>query len=122
MSTPEARQIASTIDAILQDHVSTALLSLDKSLALKPKRIPASVVLTFSSAQLKIIRSSLDEVAMSAQKRQDSVCTSFKMGLQDAKELQRELSELEKRVRALKDKVRERWPVEYYTVRDETDG
>jgi hypothetical protein len=42
--------------------------------------------------------------------------------LQDAKELQRELSELERRVRYLKDKVRERWPVEYYTVRDEIDG
>jgi exonuclease VII small subunit len=80
------------------------------------------VVLMFSSAQLKIAHSSLDEVATYAQKRLDSARASFKTGLQDAKELQKELSELEKRVRTLKDKVRERWPVEYYTVRDETDG
>jgi exonuclease VII small subunit len=46
---------------------------------------------------------------------------SFKKGLQEAKELQKELEDLENRVRVLKDKMRERWPVEYYTVRDETD-
>jgi exonuclease VII small subunit len=47
---------------------------------------------------------------------------SFKKGLQEAKELQKELEDLERRVRSLKDKVRDRWPVEYYTVRDEMDG
>lgn len=57
-----------------------------------------------------------------AQTRLDGARTSFKKGLQDAKDLQKELTDLEQRVRVLKEKIRERWPVEYYTVRDEMDG
>jgi predicted nucleic acid-binding Zn-ribbon protein len=79
-------------------------------------------LVNFSSAQLNIAHSSLDEVAKYAQTRLDRARASFKTGLQDAKELQKELSELESRVRDLKDKGRERWPVEYYTARDEIDG
>jgi F0F1-type ATP synthase membrane subunit b/b' len=64
----------------------------------------------------------LDELAGYAQTRLEGAQTSIKKGLQDAKELRRELSDLERRVRQLKDKARERWPVEYYSVRDEMDG
>jgi len=71
---------------------------------------------------LNIAYKSLDELTKYAQTRLDGARASFKRGLQEAKELQRELSELERRVRVLKDKVRERWPVEYYTVRDEMDA
>ena len=79
-------------------------------------------MLTSSSAQLNIAHKSLDELAAYAQSRLDGARISFKKGLQEAKELQKELGELEKRVRNLKDKARGRWPVEYYTVRDEMDG
>ena len=71
---------------------------------------------------MNIAYKSLDELTKYAQTRLDGARASFKRGLQEAKELQRELSELERRVRVLKDKVRERWPVEYYTVRDEMDA
>jgi exonuclease VII small subunit len=73
------------------------------------------------SAQLNIAHKSLDELASYAQTRLDGARISFKKGLLEAKELQKELTELEKRVRLLKDNARERWPVEYYTVRDEMD-
>ena len=71
---------------------------------------------------MNIAYKSLDELTRYAQTRLDGARTSFKKGLQEAKELQKELEDLERRVRVLKDKMRERWPVEYYTVRDETDG
>ena len=71
-----------------------------------------------SSAQLNIAYRSLDELTTYARSRIEGARKSFKKGLQEAMELQKELADLEKRVRALKDKSRERWPVEYYTVRD----
>ena len=74
--------------------------------------------LTFSSAQLNIAYRSLDELTTYAKSRLDGARKSFKKGLQEAAELQKELADLERRVRALKGKARERWPVEYYTVRD----
>jgi len=43
----------------------------------------------------------------------------MKKGLQEAKETQRELIDLERRVRILSDKAKERFPVEYYAARDE---
>jgi exonuclease VII small subunit len=71
---------------------------------------------------LNIAHKSLEELAAYAQSRLEVAKGSFKKGLLEAKELERELGELERRVRKVKDKVRERWPVEYYTVRDEMDG
>ena len=71
---------------------------------------------------MNIANKSLDELAAYAQSRLEGAKGSFKKGLLEAKELERELGELERRVRKVKDKVRERWPVEYYTVRDEMDG
>lgn len=84
--------------------------------------MPSLDLLTSRSAQLNIAYKSLDELVVYAQSRLEGARASFKKGLQDAKELQKELGELERRVRQLKDKARERWPVEYYTVRDEMDG
>jgi len=71
---------------------------------------------------LNIAYNSLDELTKYAQTRLEGARSSIKRGLHEAKELQKELEDLERRVRALKDKLRERWPVEYYTVRDEMDG
>ena len=88
----------------------------------KLRRSPPFDLLTARSAQIKIAQNSLDEVVAYAQSRLESARASFKSGIQEAKELQKELTELEMRVRTLKLKVRERWPVEYYTVRDEMDG
>lgn len=62
------------------------------------------------------------ELTSYARSRLDHAHASFRKGLEEAKELQKELRELDRRVRELKDKARERWPVEYYTVRDEMDG
>jgi exonuclease VII small subunit len=70
---------------------------------------------------LNIAHKALDELTKYAQTRLDGARASFKKGLLEAKELQQELEDLDKRVRVIKDKMRERWPVEYYTVRDETD-
>lgn len=75
-----------------------------------------------SSAQLNIAHRSLDELTAYAHSRLEGARKSFKKGLQEAMELQKELADLEKRVRALKEKARERWPVEYYTVRDGMEG
>jgi len=71
---------------------------------------------------LNIAYKDLGELAAYAQTRLDGARASFKKGLQEAKELQKELGDLERRIRILKNKVRDRWPVEYYTVRDEMDG
>lgn len=71
-----------------------------------------------SSAQLNIAYRSLGELTTYARSRLEGARKSFKKGLQEAMELQKELADLEKRVRALKDRTREQWPVEYYTVRD----
>jgi exonuclease VII small subunit len=57
-----------------------------------------------------------------AQSRLELAQGSFRKGLAEARELQRDLKDLERRIVALKEKARERWPVEYYTVRDEMDG
>jgi len=108
----EVKEISSKIASTLDEPVSAALLTLDKALASQ----------TQTSAQLKIAHKSLDELSVYAQTRLEGARASFKKGLQEAKELQKELGDLERRVRALKDKARERWPVEYYTVRDEMDG
>jgi|SRR5271154_223487 len=119
----EVKQISSKIASTLDEPVSAALLTLDKALASQTQTYhPSRVSLTISSAQLKIAHKSLDELAVYAQTRLEGARASFKKGLQEAKELQKELGDLERRVRALKDKARERWPVEYYTVRDEMDG
>jgi len=67
---------------------------------------------------LNIAYRSLDELTTYAGSRLDGARKSFKKGLQEAMELQKELQDLDRRVRALKEKTRERWPVEYYTVRD----
>lgn len=125
MSTsPQIKQISETIQTTLSDPLSTTLLSLDKSLASQTQTSPPQFLpwLTSSSAQLNIAHKTLDELAAYAQSRLDGARGSFKKGLSEAKELQKELGELERRVRKVKDKVRERWPVEYYTVRDEMDG
>ena len=70
------------------------------------------------SAQLHIAQKSLDELTAYAQSRPEGARVSFRKGLQEAKELQRELSDLERRILQLKDTARERWPVEYYSVID----
>jgi len=119
----EVRQISSKIVSTLDEPVSEALITLDKALASQTQTyLPSIYVLTSSSAQLNIAYKSLDELVVYAQSRLEGARASFKKGLQEAKELQKELSDLERRVRLLKDKARERWPVEYYTVRDEMDG
>ena len=75
-----------------------------------------------SSAQVKIAHKSQEELAGYAQSRLEQARVECRAGLHDCKELQKELKDLETRVRRLKGKIRERWPVEYYTVRDEMDG
>jgi hypothetical protein len=124
MSDPsETQQISSKLITTLDDPISTALIALDKSLASQTQTYSCyNPSLIHRSAQLNIAYKSLDELTKYAQTRLDGARTSFTKGLQEAKELRRELSDLERRVRVLKDKVRERWPVEYYTVRDEIDG
>ena len=74
------------------------------------------------SAQLNIAHTSLVELTGYARSRLEHALASFKEGLEEARELQKELKELDRRVRQLKDNARERWPVEYYSARDEMDG
>src|ERR1700732_3831010 len=105
MSTPsKTKEISQTVLTTLSDPLSTSLLSLDKSLASQTQTSPPVLtdMLTSSSAQLNIAHKSLDELAAYAQSRLDGARISFKKGLQEAKELQKELEELEKRVRNLK--------------------
>jgi exonuclease VII small subunit len=71
---------------------------------------------------LNIAHTSLIELTAYARSRLDDAHASVKRGLEEAKDLQKELKELDRRVRLLKDKARERWPVEYFSVRDEMDG
>ena len=124
MSNPsDTQHISSELVTTLDGPLSTAFIALDKALASQTQT--SHTLLTHTngrSAQLNIAYKSLDELGKYAHTRLDRARTSFKRGLQDAKELQKELVELERRVRVLKDKARERWPVEYYTVRDEMDG
>jgi predicted transcriptional regulator len=122
MSKSEAQEIAAQIESTLEEPLSTALLSLDKALASQTQTYAFCNADHIRSAQLNIAQSSLNEVAKYAQSRLEKARASFKTGLQDAKELQKELGELDRRIRELKDQVRERWAVEYYTVRDEMNG
>lgn len=122
MSAPTAtKEISSAVVSTLDEPVQDTLLTLDKTLASQTQTYlaPASWgKLTFSSAQLNIAYRSLDELTTYAKSRLEGARKTFKKGLQEAGELQKELADLERRVRALRDKTRERWPVEYYTVRD----
>ena len=119
----EIKEISSRIVATLDGPLSDALLTLDKALASQTQTFAFLLsLLKPSSAQLQIAQKSLDELSKYAQTRLESARAAMKRGLQDAKEIQKELNDLEKRIRALKDKIRARWPVEYYTVRDEMDG
>jgi Uncharacterized conserved protein len=119
----ETKEISSRIISTLEGPLSNALLTLDKALASQTQTYRLPILLAeYSSAQLQIAYKSLDELSKYAQTRLESARMAMKRGLQDAKEIQKELSDLEKRVRALKDKIRDRWPVEYYAVRDEMDA
>ena len=124
MSGPsETQQISSKIISTLDEPLSSAFLTLDKALASQTQTYSILMTpLNDRSAQLNIADKFLDELSAYAQSRLDGARVSFKKGLQEAKQLQTELIDLERRVRQLKEKARERWPVEYYTVRDEMDG
>ena len=71
---------------------------------------------------MKIAHKSQEELARYAQSRLEQARAECRAGLHECKELQKELNDLDTSIRRLKEKIRERWPVEYYTVRDEMDG